>query len=100
MNLTPKNIQDYVVRKVLENFEERDAEILRLQKSIESLKNEIKEKDKKIKRMSIIFKDNSICYECVCSRCRRKIPNGDTLHSHNAHPVYSILCYRCFFNVL
>lgn len=93
MNLNPKNIQEYVVNKVLENFEERDKEIL-------ALKEELKRKDKQIKKMKAILRENNICYNCICSKCDRKIPNGDNTHSHNTDLNYPTLCYRCFFIVL
>lgn len=91
--MNAKNIQEYVITKILENFEEKDKEI-------EALKKELKEKDKQIKEMKHLLKDNQICYNCVCSKCERKIPKGDNTHSHNTEPQYPTLCYRCFFHVL
>jgi len=91
--MNPKNIQEYVVKKVLENLGEKDIEI-------ENLKKEIREKDKKIKAMEILLRDNRICFNCICSKCSRKIPQGDNTHSHNTDLEYPTLCYRCFFHVL
>ena len=80
-----KNIQEYVINKIIEHIDES--------------KKEIEKRDKKIKNMKRILKDNDICFECICSKCNKKIYDLDT-HSHNAHEDYPTLCYRCFFSVL
>ena len=93
MQLNPKNIQDYVVKKVIEHIENRDGEI-------EALKSQMKKMERRINRMKRIMKEQGLCFECTCANCKRKIPEHDTQHSHNAHPNYETLCYRCFLLLL
>ena len=83
------NIKEYVVNKVLQNMDET-----------EKLKLELKKANKKIDKMKKLLKSNNICFECVCSKCKRKIPESDSGHSHNTDKIYPTLCYRCFFQVL
>ena len=82
------NIQEYVVNKILNNAEE-----------IQALQEENKKLEKKIKNMKKIFVDKGICFECVCSKCGKKLVANDE-HSHNSHEHFPTLCYRCFFSVL
>ena len=93
MNLNPKNLQEYVVAKIIEYNNERDKEI-------EKLKDELKRKERSLKKAKAILREHDICFECVCDRCKRKIIEHDTSHSHNAHPDYPTLCYTCFFILL
>ena len=87
--MNPKNIEEYVINKVLEQMEQ-----------VEKLKKENEYKDKKIKKMKRLLVDNNICFECVCSRCNRKIKPDSDDHSHNSHVEFPTLCYMCFFKVL
>ena len=83
--IDPKNIQEYVSIKVIEHLKE--------------INNVIEEKDIKIEKMKNLLRDNDICFECICSKCNRKIePNDD--HSHNTYESFPTLCYKCFFSVL
>jgi len=84
-----KNIQEYVVNKIIENISET-----------EYLKAELDKQNKKINKMKKLLRSNNICFECICSKCDRKIPPDDNSHSHNSHTLYPTLCYRCFFSVL
>ena len=86
--MNPRNIEEYVINKILKNNEE-----------VEHLKKQIKDQDMKIKKMKRLLKDNNICFECVCSRCKKKIRKDD-IHSHEINDIYPILCYICFFQVL
>ena len=83
-----KNIKEYVVNKIIENSKE-----------IESLKKEIKNKDKKIRKMKNLLDANNICFECICSRCNKKILPDD-IHSHDMNELYPTICYICFFQIL
>jgi hypothetical protein len=80
------NIQEYVYEKVITHLNEKDIEIEKLKKEI--------------KRTKRILKENGICYQCICSRCKKKIPPRDETHSHNSHPVFETLCQICFYAVL
>lgn len=93
MNLNPKNLQEYVVAKIIEYNNDRDKEI-------ENLKNELKKNARSLKKAKAILRSHDICFECMCSRCKRKMSDYDTSHSHNTHPDYPTLCYTCFFILL
>ena len=84
--MNPKNIQEYVANKVIEHLEE--------------VNRELEKKDEKIKKMRKILRDNNICFECVCSKCNKKITPSYDDHSHNSHESFPTLCYKCFFSVL
>jgi len=77
-----KNIEEYVINKVIEYMEES------------------KKKDIEIKKMKKLLRDNNICFECVCSKCNKKIDPSNDDHSHNTHEQFPTLCYKCFFSVL
>tara|TARA_R110002153_G_scaffold251049_1_gene407942 strand:+ start:162 stop:434 length:273 start_codon:yes stop_codon:yes gene_type:complete len=83
------NIQEYVVFKVIEHIDETGT-----------LKKELLEKEKYIHDMRKVLKANNVCFECICDRCKKKIPSEDEGHSHHAHEIYRTLCYRCFFQLL
>ena len=87
--MNAKNIQEYVVFKVIEHIDQTVA-----------LKQELLEKEKYIQKMKRVLRENNVCFECQCDRCNRKISPGDEGHSHNTHDIYKTLCYRCFFQVL
>lgn len=93
VNHTPLNIQEYVITKILSHLTEKDEEICKL-------KLEIVKQNKQIKKMKMILKDNQICYNCICSRCNKKIAESDSLHSHNCYENYQTLCANCFFILL
>ena len=93
MNLNPKNLQEYVVTKIIEYNDEKDKEI-------NLLKIELRKKEKLLKKAKEIFRYHNICFECICSYCKRKISDQDTSHSHNSYPEYPTLCYNCFFILL
>ncbi len=94
--MNARNIQEYVVAKVIEHLEYRDEEIKNLK--IQALK-----KDKEIKYMKELLTTNRVCYECKCSRCDKfcvKLPFLDKEHFHDAIPEFPVLCYNCFFTIL
>ena len=93
MNLNPKNLQEYVVNKIIEYNNERDKEIA-------ELKEKLNKTEKLLKKAKSLLRSHDICFECVCDHCKRKMSQYDTSHSHNAHPDYPTLCYTCFFILL
>lgn len=101
--ISPRNLQEYVIGKVLEHIEERIDTVKTKDEEIKMLNLQLLKKDKEIRYMKDLLTTNKVCYECKCTRCDKfcvRLPLIDKEHFHDAVPEYPILCYNCFFYIL